>query len=85
MANLTLVIDDELLRQASVRALELGTSVKAVVLEHLIRFASGDDQTRPAIKRLVSGAEGSTAGSESSGRKWTRDDLYGDRVSRWDR
>ena len=74
-----------MLQRARNRAVELGTSVDAVVREHLIRFASSDDQTRAAIKRLVSGAEGSTAGSESPGRKWTRDDLYEDRVGRRNR
>jgi plasmid stability protein len=41
MANLTLTLDEALLRRARVRALELGTSVNAVAREYLTSFADG--------------------------------------------
>lgn len=49
MANLTLAIDDELLRSARVKAVQLGTSVNDVCREAIERFASdgsGDDFLR---------------------------------------
>jgi len=40
MANLTLAVDDDLLRRARVRAAEQGTSVNAVVRDLLIAYAA---------------------------------------------
>ena len=52
MANLTLAIDDDLLRRARVRAAEQGTSVNAVVRE-LIEGYFSSDRAENARKRLV--------------------------------
>jgi len=38
MSNLTLTIDDDVLRRARIRALEQGTSVNALVREYLTDF-----------------------------------------------
>ena len=35
MANLTITVDDEVLRRARIRAVELGTSVNAVLREYM--------------------------------------------------
>lgn len=43
MANLTITIDDRLLRQARMRALEDGTSVNAVLRAYLERCAGSGD------------------------------------------
>lgn len=48
MANLTRSVDDELLRRARMRALELHTSVNALVRDYLESFA-GDDPARQAV------------------------------------
>ena len=52
MANLTLAVDDDLLRRARVRAAEQGTSVNAVVRDLLIAYAAGD-RAAAARRRLV--------------------------------
>ena len=52
MANLTLAIDEDLLRRARVRAAEQGTSVNAVVSQ-LIEGYSSSDRAENARKRLV--------------------------------
>lgn len=75
MANLTLTIDDEVLRRARIRALEQGTSVNALVREHLERYAR-DERQRAALQELVALARSSDASSGHEGRTWTRDDLY---------
>lgn len=77
MANLTLVIDDALLRRARIRALEHGTSVNAVVRELLATYA--DDRAIAGRRRVVALARSATSGSAGRGRAWTRDDLYADR------
>ena len=40
--NLTIVVDDEVLRRARIRALEQGTSVNAVLREFLESYAGSD-------------------------------------------
>lgn len=75
MANLTLTIDDDVLRRARIRALEQGTSVNALVREHLERYAR-DERRRAALRELIEISRSSAASSGPEGRSWTRDDLY---------
>lgn len=82
MANLTLSIDDEVLKRARIRALEHGTSVNAVVREHLSNYADAE-RARQAMEAILEIAEGSESGSGPEGRAWTREDLYEERIGRW--
>ncbi len=75
MANLTVAIDDELLKRARIRALEQGTSVNALLRDYLIAYA-GTDRERRAREELVDLARKSTAASGQQGRTWTRDELH---------
>lgn len=75
MANLTLTIDEALLRRARIRALERGTSVNAIVRAYLESFV-GEDAARDALGEFLAIAKDSAAGSGPQGRTWTRDDLY---------
>ena len=78
VANLTLTIDERLLKRARMRALEEGTSVNAVIREFLGRYVG--EQPGPAgLRDFVVTARTSTAGSGSAGRP-CRDDLYADRL-----
>ena len=79
--NLTITIDDKLLRRARIRALSQGTSVNAVLREFLTSYAGSDVETS-ARARLADLARASTASSGSLGRTWTREDLYADRFDR---
>jgi plasmid stability protein len=81
--NLTLTLDEEILKRARIRAIEQGTSVNAVVREFLTSYAGMDDERR-ARRRLVEIARESNAGKEGRGRSWRREDLYEDRL-RWPR
>lgn len=74
MANLTVTIDDEVLRKARIRALELGSSVNRLVAEYLGAFAA-DEQHR-TVESILELARQSKAGSGPSGRSWSRDELY---------
>ncbi len=74
MANLTITIDDDLLRKARIRALEQGTSVNAILRDYLTAFAgAGDSQTR-ALSDLLAISTASTARRGSA--TWTRDELH---------
>lgn len=74
MSNLTIVVDDEVLKRARIRALELGTSVNSLLREYLESFAGGAEERRQATRELVERSRRST--SRRGGRRWTRDQLH---------
>ena len=74
MANLTITLDDDLLRRARIRAAERGTSVNAVLREHLNAWAGVQHERQRAIDSFLEAARRSRA--SSGGRKWTRDELH---------
>jgi plasmid stability protein len=78
VANLTLVIDDDLLQRARMRALAQGTSVNAVVRNMLVAYAA-DERVFEARRRVAALARSSSAGRAEGGRRWTREELYQDR------
>jgi len=73
--NLTITVDDEVLRRARIRARSQGTSVNAVLREFLESYA-GSDVEVAARTRLAELARGSIASSGPGGRTWTREDLH---------
>lgn len=75
MANLTLTIDDAVLKRARIRAIENDTSVNAVVREFLERYA-GDDRSAAALHRFADTAQTVAAASPREGRTWTREELH---------
>ncbi|MBB4929425.1 uncharacterized protein YdaU (DUF1376 family) [Lipingzhangella halophila] len=74
MANVTLSIDDDVLRRARIRALEQRTTVNAIMHQYLERFAASKD-TR-AVEEILAIAERSKASSGAEGRTWGRYELY---------
>jgi hypothetical protein len=83
VANLTVVIDDDVLRRARKRAIDEGTSVNAIVREQLAVYAA-QDEARAALDRVLAASRASTSRSGPGGRSWTRDELY-DRLVMRDR
>lgn len=75
MTNLTVTIDERILRRARIRALERGTSVNAVVAQYLERYA-GADATAGALAGFLDLARRTDASSGAGGRTWRRDELY---------
>ena len=74
MANLTLTLDDEILKRARLRATEQGTSVNAVVRDYLAQYAGTRSAQEQALTKLLALSE--QAGSKRGRRKWTRDELH---------
>lgn len=76
MANLTIVVDDEVLRRARARAMLAGESINAMLRRTLEDLAAGDldasvgDDMRAQTQRLFPDRRPNRA------RSWTRDDLY---------
>ncbi len=79
MANLTLTIDEDLLRRARIRALEQGTSVNALVRDYLEDLA-GRGLAARAIRDFLAHAEHGSGSSGPGGRGWTREELYSPRA-----
>ncbi len=73
MANLTITLDDDLLKKARVRAAELGTSVNAVLRDYMAAWAGATDRQR-AVDSLLNRSK--KAKSASGRRRWTRDELH---------
>jgi plasmid stability protein len=74
MANLTITIDDEVLRRARLRALQQDTSVNALLRDYLTAFASADSTWQQATDELL--RLSTRAKSGRGGRRWTRDELH---------
>ncbi len=80
MANLTLSIDDALLEEARQTAARSGTTVNAIVRDHLANLASRDARIERARRRLAELAKRSTA--TIGPRDWTRNELYDRKYNR---
>ena len=74
MANLTISVDEELLKRARVRAAQLGTSVNAVLRDYMSSWVGGPDERARALASLLKRAARSR--SARGGRRWTRDELH---------
>src|SRR5450759_5125458 len=68
MANLTITIDDALLRRARMRALEQGTSVNALLREYLVAYAGSAQLQERALADLLELSTTATSRSWSSSR-----------------
>ena len=79
MANLTISVDEEVLKRARIRAIEEGDSVNRFLARQLARYARVDqdaDDRRESANRFIKLSK-RTAGS-SDGRGWTREQLWED-------
>jgi len=74
VSNLTITVDDEVLKKARIRALEQGSSVNAVLRELLEAYAGVGRVQAAAAADLI--ALSKAVRSRRGGRSWTRDELY---------
>lgn len=71
--NLTIQLDDDVIRRAKVAAAKRGTSVSGLVTQELERLVDADERYEDARQR----AERAMGRSKPrGGRKWTREDLH---------
>lgn len=85
MADLTIVIDEGLLRRARVRASEEGTSVSDVLGRFLEAWVESDDVVSPdraVIRRVLDHARRNPG--DSQGARYTREEAYEGRIA-WPR
>ena len=74
MANLTVTIDDALLRRARIRALEQGTSVNALLRDYLTAYAGSALEQERALADLLALSAAATSRRGAAG--WTREELH---------
>ena len=77
MANLTISVDEDVLKRARIRALQENSSVNAILAKYLEAYAQVDDLRRrrqAALTALLELAEKCQASRD--GRRWTRDELH---------
>jgi len=74
MANLTVTIDDNVLKKARLLALERGTSVNAVIREYLEAYTGARSEHAAIIDDIIGLSKKSR--SRRGSKTWTRDDLH---------
>lgn len=74
MKNITLSVDETMLRTVRLYAAERGSTVNALVREFLTGLASREDRTRKARRRIMELSERS--GARIGSRPWTREELH---------
>lgn len=77
--NLTVQLDEAVIRLARVAAARRGTSVSALVARELERLAAQDDRYEEGRRRA---SELMAKARPRGGRGWTRDDAYAERLER---
>jgi hypothetical protein len=81
MTNLTIVVDEQTLKKARIRALEEGTSVNAVLRDHLETYAGVRRERREAWRKIRELARSSGMGSGGEGLP-KREELYDREIMR---
>jgi Family of unknown function (DUF6364) len=74
MPNLTITVDERVLKKARIRALEEGTSVSALLRSYLEGYVREVETRKKAIKSIL--AHSRTSRAASGGRRATRDELH---------
>jgi len=74
MTNLTISIDEAVVRQARVRAIQEGTSVSAKVRDFLAAYAQGGQAQQSAAQAFIDAARSSRA--NTTGQPWRRADAH---------
>lgn len=77
MSNLTIAVDEHIIKQARMRALQQGTSVSAKVREFLASYAQEGQVQNPQLaagQAFLAAARSSSANRD--GATWSRDDAY---------
>lgn len=81
MANLTITVDEQLLKRARIKALENDTSVNALLREYLEDYSGLRRERREAWRRIKEIAQDSKMGSGGKGLP-KREDLYDREICR---
>jgi hypothetical protein len=79
MKNITLAVDEKVLKKARSYATRRGTTVNAIVREHLSRVVDEESRIEEARSKLLDLIDNSS-GRLGPDYEWNREDIYADRV-----
>ena len=79
--NLTIQLDEDLIRRAKVLAAERGTSVSGLVAQQIAELIAARDRY---VRARESALQMMSEATDRGGRRWTREQLYEERLSRYD-
>jgi hypothetical protein len=79
MKNITLAVDETVLKEARAYAARRGTTLNALVREHLASLAGEDKRIEEARRGLQELMDNST-GRLGPNYKWNREEIYADRL-----
>ncbi|MEX0854090.1 MAG: DUF6364 family protein [Bauldia sp.] len=79
MKNITLAIEEKVLKAARAYAAKRGTTLNALVREHLATLVGEDERIEEARRGLLELMDRST-GRLGPDYKWNRDEIYADRL-----
>ena len=74
MTNLTITIDEEILKKARIKALEQGTSVNSILREYLESYAGVNNIEKKAVTNLLKLSRGSDSGRGNA--EWDRSEIH---------
>lgn len=92
--NLTVQLDEEVIRQAKVLAAQRGTSVSALVAQQIAALTAANERyeraQKSALRMMAETREQSARlhadeSVDQGGQGWSRDDLYQERLGRFAR
>ena len=75
--NLTVQLDEELIRQAKAVAARRGMSVSGLVAQQILELTAADERYQRARESALAMMD---RAQDRGGRRWTRDELYDDRL-----
>jgi capsular polysaccharide biosynthesis protein len=78
--NLTVQLDEDLIRRAKVLAAECGTSVSGLVAQQITKLIEARDRYTTARESAL---EMMSTATDHGGRRWTREQLYEERLGRY--
>ncbi len=86
MTNLTLSVDDELLKRCRLYAVQHDTSVNALVRDYLASLVSQTQERAKLVDELNQlFDEAARLAQIPDDYQWRREDAYVDRLARWER
>ena len=78
--NVTIQLDEDVIREAKAVASRRGTSVSGLVSTYLQRLAAEDEQYEQARKYALQLMDDAT---DRGGWKWNREEIYAERLDRY--
>ncbi|WP_169748004.1 DUF6364 family protein [Pseudonocardia acaciae] len=87
--NVTVQLDEQLIHRAKVLAARRGTSISGLVAEQIVKLTEADERYQRAresalrILEQTRAERARLAGTDNTERRWSRNELYDERLGRY--